>query len=482
MFKLRLGNTIKGCFSSVGGCREEPASSPPCAQAPHRNYDYEFREETDGGRVAYPRSPRTPERREEPQGSFRSHEGGTSVGEEPECRSSSRGVRSSSVPADASVDQLVDVLRSGAQDEQADAAEILFNTVAESEEKRAEVSMAGAVAPLVMMLSTGCPKGKLYAAYALSSLTSVDGCRQDMEDAGAISALLSLVQAPDTPVDGKKGAVRALGRLARNDSAAVSIVAARGLPALIELLDSNDPSLLKRALVTLYFVGADKEDLQVEIVRCGAVPRLVALCGSTHSSVQAEAADVCKVLARSAWCARAMANENAIETLVKVADGGALGRAKENALKALQRMSDKSPELRDKILAMGAGGLKSTDISDGEIQQLVGIINSGDQQLREQAAQVIEQVAAADPRASRWDSWDCGAGVDVVARRIAHVVVLVQLCFLAVRSWQCWTGRPWEFGASSIDVCLVRPLLQRRKASARWERKGSTTALLSIRC
>eukprot|EP00803_Ostreobium_quekettii_P007334 evm.model.scf_2083.2 EVM.evm.TU.scf_2083.2 scf_2083:17341-27167(-) len=400
MFRLRLSHTIKGCFTS-GGCREDPATSPPCSR-PASSYLADGRDDGEGGRLPQPRSPSTPERMEEPQGSFRSMDGGAEASEGPEWRPMSAGLRSRPPERDSSVDELVEVLRSGSQGDQADAAEILFNTVTESAEKRGEVSVAGAVAPLVMMLSTGNPKGQLYAAYALSSLTSVEGCRQDMEDAGAIGALLTLVGAPDTTLDGKKGAVRALGRLARNDSAAASIVQAGGLPHLISLLDSNEPGLLKRALVCLYFVGADKEELQAEIVRSGAIPRLVTLCGSVHSSVQAEAADVCKVLARSPWCAREMASGGAIEALVRVADDGLSNRSKENAFKALQRMSDKGPELRDRIVGTGqvAAG-KASDISNGEIQQLVGIINSGDPQLREQAAQVIEQVAAADPRASR---------------------------------------------------------------------------------
>ncbi|CAD7696453.1 unnamed protein product [Ostreobium quekettii] len=399
MFRLRLSHTIKGCFTS-GACGEEPATSPPGTRggAPHGLFDDRLPDRA--GRAPRPRSPSTPERVDEPQASFRSIDGGVGASDDPNWRPLGVGLQSRPALRDAAVDELVEVLRSGGQGEQADAAEMLFNAVIESAERRGAVSVAGAVVPLVIMLSTGSPKGQLYAAYTLSSLTSVEGCRQEMEDAGAIGALLTMVGAPDTTLDGRKGAVRALGRLARNDSAAGAIVHAGGLPHLIGLLDSNEPGLLKRALVCLYFVGADKEELQAEIVRSGAVPRLVALCGSSHGSVQAEAADVCKVLARSTWCAREMAAGGAIEALVRVADDGLSNRSKENAFKALQRISDKGPELRDRIVGSGAGGAAS-DISNGEIQQLVGIINSGDPQLREQAAQVIEQVAAADPRASR---------------------------------------------------------------------------------
>ena len=47
--------------------------------------------------------------------------------------------------------------------------------------------------------------------------------------------------------------------------------------------------------MALYFIGADKEVLQGEIMRGGAVPAAVRLCNSSHPEVQAEAADVLKV-------------------------------------------------------------------------------------------------------------------------------------------------------------------------------------------
>ena len=45
----------------------------------------------------------------------------------------------------------------------------------------------------------------------------------------------------------KKGAMRALGRLARSDAAASELVAAQGLPPIIALLDCSDPGLVRRS-------------------------------------------------------------------------------------------------------------------------------------------------------------------------------------------------------------------------------------------
>lgn len=44
----------------------------------------------------------------------------------------------------------------------------------------------------------------------------------------------------------KKGAMRALGRLARHDAAAIEIASNSGLPPLVALLDCEDASLVRR--------------------------------------------------------------------------------------------------------------------------------------------------------------------------------------------------------------------------------------------
>lgn len=54
----------------------------------------------------------------------------------------------------------------------------------------------------------------MYAAYMLSNLTSVDISRTDMTDYGAIQALIRVLNSKKSLVS-KKGAMRALGRLAR---------------------------------------------------------------------------------------------------------------------------------------------------------------------------------------------------------------------------------------------------------------------------
>ena len=50
--------------------------------------------------------------------------------------------------------------------------------------------------------------------------------------------------------------------------------------------------------MALYFIGADKEDLQSAMSEMGVTPPVVRLCRHSDPEIQAEATDVVKVMAR----------------------------------------------------------------------------------------------------------------------------------------------------------------------------------------
>lgn len=120
--------------------------------------------------------------------------------------------------------QLLLTLQGGTPEQKAVAAEALFNYTAESDAARQRATQAGVVAHLVDLLQTGTEHGKMYAAYTLSSLTTIDESLEQMHKHGAIPALIDILSTCPLLVC-KKGAMRALGRLARSDDAAQEIVA-----------------------------------------------------------------------------------------------------------------------------------------------------------------------------------------------------------------------------------------------------------------
>ena len=81
--------------------------------------------------------------------------------------------------------------------------------------------------------------------------------------------------------------------------------------------------------------------VQRKIAGVGAIPHVLALCGAAaQPEVQAEAADVIKVLARSSQCAQIIRAHGGVAALEMVAARGTHSKARACALKALQRLSE----------------------------------------------------------------------------------------------------------------------------------------------
>lgn len=94
----------------------------------------------------------------------------------------------------------------------------------------------------------------MYAAYALSSIMNPSQPLTEIRAAGVIPALISVLNTAKH-LASKKGAMRALGRLARVNESAVEIVDANGLPPIIALLDCVDKSLIKRSAIGAFFLS-----------------------------------------------------------------------------------------------------------------------------------------------------------------------------------------------------------------------------------
>ena len=210
--------------------------------------------------------------------------------------------------------ELLKGLQTGPVSSRAAAAESLFNSTSEDELSRQSISAMGVVKPIVELLKLDDVKGQMYAAYTLSALTSFDSSLADMRECKAIEALLQLLSSNVSDIS-KKGALRALGRLARVDECVTEMVDLGAIPILSRLLDSSDGTIVRRCLLTLYFIGADKLEMQDIIAQGDIVKKVVALSTSKQHEIQSEAVDVIKVLARSHQCASIIMHERGISIL-----------------------------------------------------------------------------------------------------------------------------------------------------------------------
>jgi hypothetical protein len=303
--------------------------------------------------------------------------------------------------------ELVSLLQEGNAGQRAAAVEALFNTVADNESARSSASQLDVVPPLVSLLHHGSNSSKMYAAYTLSSLTSIQVPRARMIEMSVVEPLLDILQNCPLMV-ARKGAIRAIGRLARCSDVALDVVRSGGLDAIIALLGSQEHSLVRRCLIALFFIGADREELQTAICQSGGLLPCIALCGSDDVDVQAEATDVVKVLSRNTVAHTQLleAGPEALTILQRAATGGLSSRSRASASKALYRMAGSNAELRRFIAAEFAGeGGSAEAAEDAEAEQMMGqltaIMTGGDAWLKAQAAQAVMDVATEDPTASR---------------------------------------------------------------------------------
>lgn len=163
-----------------------------------------------------------------------------------------------------------------------------------------------------------------------------------------IPALLGVLS-NSTAVACKRGAIRALARLSRSEAMAYEIVTQGGLVPLARILTGDDSYTIKRALLTLYFIGADKKSLQRMIAEANIIPLVLDLCRNAPHEIQMEAVDVIKVLCRCAECGRVIIASNGLAVLEHVATREDSPHSKSRARKCLQRLAELT-ELKEEVL------------------------------------------------------------------------------------------------------------------------------------
>ena len=79
--------------------------------------------------------------------------------------------------------------------------------------------------------------------------------------------------------------------------------------------------MVKRTLIALYFIGADKTQLQIEIAQMHAIELLIKLARHENPEIQAEACDCIKVLSRNVECARVIISNQGLAILGEMTNG-----------------------------------------------------------------------------------------------------------------------------------------------------------------
>uniref|UniRef100_N1R1T9 RING-type E3 ubiquitin transferase n=1 Tax=Aegilops tauschii TaxID=37682 RepID=N1R1T9_AEGTA len=177
--------------------------------------------------------------------------------------------------ADA-VDPLIHVLETGNPEAKENSAATLFS-LSVIEENKVRIGRSGAVKPLVDLLGNGTPRGKKDAATALFNLSILHENKGRIVQADAVKYLVELMDPAAGMVD---KAVAVLANLATIPEGRTAIGQARGIPALVEVVELGSARGKENAAAALLQLCTNSNRFCSIVLQEGAVPPLVALSQS----------------------------------------------------------------------------------------------------------------------------------------------------------------------------------------------------------
>ena len=236
------------------------------------------------------------------------------------------------------------------------------------------IAQAGAIPPLVMMLSALTDDIKESAAWLLGNLSSNSNYKK-VARAGAIPHLVLMLRG-DTRRETTSSACMALWRLSTsNDDNKVTIAREGAIPYLVEILSSENHHNAGDAAMVLGELS-NNDDIRVDVVRAGVIPPLVAMLSSRSYNVNIKAMNALRNLLSDNNNKEAIARAGAIPHLVEI-----LRKNHQNARDAAMVLGELSTNDSIRAVAVRAGA----------IPVLAERVNRiyGDEDVREAAAEAL---------------------------------------------------------------------------------------------
>ncbi|THU59361.1 hypothetical protein C4D60_Mb07t01350 [Musa balbisiana] len=282
-------------------------------------------------------------------------------------------VSSSSEYSDEVVRGLISELESPSVESQCRAATQLRFLAKHSPENRIRIARAGAVAPLVALLSHPDPQLQEQGVTAVLNLSLCDENKATIAAAGAVGHLVRTL-CFGTPA-ARENAACALLRLAQLDDLRAAIGGSGAIPALVALLETGGSRGKKDAATALFTLLASKENSS-RAVEAGVVRPLLDLMADPESGMVDKAAYVLhRVLALPEGRAAAV-DEGGLPVLVEMVDVGSQ-RQKEVAMLSLLQICEESSAYRRMV------------VREGAIPSFVALSQSSSKKIKEKAEALI---------------------------------------------------------------------------------------------
>ncbi|VAH83115.1 unnamed protein product [Triticum turgidum subsp. durum] len=177
------------------------------------------------------------------------------------------------------IDPLIHVLETGNPEAKENSAATLFSLCI-TEENKVSVGRSGAIKSLVDLLRNGTPRGKKDAAHALFNLSILDENKGRIVQADAVKHLVKLMDPAAGMVD---KAVVVLANLALIAEGRTAIGQARGIPALVDVVELGSARGEENAVAALLQLCKNNNRSCSIVLQEGVLPPLVTLSRSGTS-------------------------------------------------------------------------------------------------------------------------------------------------------------------------------------------------------
>ncbi|RZS25837.1 hypothetical protein BHM03_00059096 [Ensete ventricosum] len=217
-------------------------------------------------------------------------------------------------------------------------------------ENRLRIAAAGAVGPLVALLSHPDP---LLQEHGVTAILNLSLCEENKALIAAAGAIRPLVRALRTGTPAaRENAACALLRLAQLDDLRAAIGRYGAIPPLVALLESSGPRGKKDAATALFTLLASREN-KIRAVEAGIVRPLLDLMADPESGMVDKAAYVLHAVVEVAEGRAAAVEEYGVPVLVEMVETGT-PRQKEIAVRSLLEICRESAIYRKMVAHEGA--------------------------------------------------------------------------------------------------------------------------------
>ncbi|KAJ1385475.1 Armadillo-type fold [Sesbania bispinosa] len=276
--------------------------------------------------------------------------------------------------SDDLIRQLVLDLNSCSIDEQKQATMEIRLLAKNKPENRLKIAKAGAITPLISLLSSPDLQLQEYGVTAILNLSLCDENKDLIASYGAIRPLVRALKT-GTPT-AKENASCALLRLSHTEENKVAIGRAGAIPLLVNLLESGGFRGKKDASTALYSLCSVKEN-KMRAVNAGIMKPLVELMADLGSNMVDKSAYVLSVLVTVGEGKRALVEEGGIPVLVEIVEVGTQ-RQKEIAVVILLQICEENVAYRTMVSREGA------------IPPLIALSQTGTNRAKQKAETLIE--------------------------------------------------------------------------------------------